>query len=306
MLSIHNHKLNYLAYRHYLSIEDMVLRSSNGKEKLHLINVWLTIILGESYNLRKLITANPTELENISIKLKGKTLSKSVKYLGDIYENYFSGSSKTTLKIDNNAYKASHFVRNLELTVCPYCNRNYIFNVSDNKKVRRLSELDHFYPKETHPALYMSFYNLVPVCHNCNHIKSNSTATYINPYKEFISDANILFRVKIKGANFITNPKSFKLGWKLSNDYQEMFYDLKLHRIYPIHKEIILDIIKKKYIYTDRYVEDVVSALKSKIYIDKNEFVNSILSANIQENKLKEKPFSKLTKDIWNDLSGKI
>ncbi|MBK6835046.1 MAG: hypothetical protein IPG89_12540 [Bacteroidetes bacterium] len=257
MLSIYNENLNHLAYKHYLAVEEMVLRSSNGKAKLHFINVWLTIVLEEQFSLRKLITANSTELEALAKKLEGKSPSKSVKYLGDIYENYFAGSSKTTLKIDKKPYKASHFVRNLELTVCPYCNRNYIFNVSDNKKVRRLSELDHFYPKEKYPALYMSFYNLVPVCHNCNHIKSNSKAKYINPYKEFISDSNILFNIKIKGANFITNPRQFKLGWLLSNEYQEMFYDLKLHRIYPVHKDIISDIIKKKFIYTDNYVEDV-------------------------------------------------
>ena len=283
-----------------------MLRSNRGKAKLHLINVWLTILLERPFNLRMLITANPSELEIITSKLKNVTVSKSVKYLGDIYENYFSGSSNTTLRIDNKVYKASHFVRNLELVVCPYCNRNFIFNVSDKKKTRRLSELDHFYPKTLYPALYMSFFNLVPVCHNCNHIKSNSKAFYVNPYKEFVSDSHILFKLKIKGSNFITNPKSFRLGWVLSNEYEEMFYDLKLHRTYPMHKVIISDIIKKKYIYTDKYVDDVLSALKRKIYVDKTDFLNSILSANVQENKLTERPFSKLTKDIWNDLNGKI
>ncbi len=306
MISIHKDLLSFFAYKHYLSVKDMVLRSNGGKSKLTQIDTWISVLSGNKYNFRKLITAEPDELDELSSIIKSAAIHPSVNYLLNMYENYFAGSSATTLKIDENIYKASHFVKNTGVVVCPYCNRNYIFNVSDKKSTRRLSELDHFYPKEAYPALSMSFYNLVPVCHNCNHIKTNSKAKYVNPYKKNKSNDNIVFNLKINKVNFITNPKAYKLKWQLSNDYKEMFYDLKLHRIYPIHKEVLNDIIKKKYIYTDLYISDVLSSLKRKIFIDKNEFLNTVLSANIQEDKLRERPFSKLTKDIWEDLDGKL
>ena len=56
-----------------------------------------------------------------------------------------------------------HLVLNsLNLSVCPYCNRQYIFGTDNNRKVG--AQFDHFYSKSKYPYLALSFYNLIPVC----------------------------------------------------------------------------------------------------------------------------------------------
>mgnify|MGYP000006537395 CR=1 FL=1 len=63
-----------------------------------------------------------------------------------------------------------HLVLNsLNLSVCPYCNRQYIFGTDNNRKVG--AQFDHFYSKSKYPYLALSFYNLIPCCPTCNKAK---------------------------------------------------------------------------------------------------------------------------------------
>lgn len=67
----------------------------------------------------------------------------------------------------------------LQVTVCPYCNRHYTFTVDSTWKIR--PQFDHFYPKSAYPYLALSFYNLIPCCPVCNHIKREKRIEQ-NPY----------------------------------------------------------------------------------------------------------------------------
>jgi len=74
--------------------------------------------------------------------------------------DYFIKIKETKFKIDNKPYNAYELIKKLNLSVCPYCNRNTIYNLKNNTK--RTSELDHFYPQSKYPYFALSFYNLVP------------------------------------------------------------------------------------------------------------------------------------------------
>lgn len=117
------------------------------------------------------------------------------------------------------AYK---FCRGLNVAVCPYCNRQYIFTVAEHEDHQRKGsvtcyvrpELDHFYPKDIYPYLSCNLYNLIPSCSVCNHAKSDTDfggteeSELIYPYgEEFGGDG--VFRVKIDDA-YIETEKLFK------------------------------------------------------------------------------------------------
>lgn len=79
-----------------------------------------------------------------------------------------------------NAYK---LCEDLGVTVCPYCNRQYIFTIdSSNGCVR--PQLDHFFPKSKYPLLSCSFYNLIPSCPSCNMLKKDKDVSLVYPYQE--------------------------------------------------------------------------------------------------------------------------
>ena len=59
----------------------------------------------------------------------------------------------------------------LENTVCPYCNRSYTNSVFEEKVHGGRPELDHFLSKSVFPFFALAIYNLIPVCHSCNHAK---------------------------------------------------------------------------------------------------------------------------------------
>lgn len=68
--------------------------------------------------------------------------------------------------LDKNA-----FVKDLDIRICPYCGRAYIYRVEKIGKDRTVAvkpQLDHFLPKAYYPFLGMNFFNLIPCCSVCN------------------------------------------------------------------------------------------------------------------------------------------
>lgn len=69
------------------------------------------------------------------------------------------------------ALDKDEFVKNLNIRICPYCGRAYIYRVEKEGKAGNVSvkpQLDHFLPKKNYPFLGMNFFNLIPCCTQCN------------------------------------------------------------------------------------------------------------------------------------------
>lgn len=81
--------------------------------------------------------------------------------------------SKLIPRVGNwNAYELIQKVNN---SVCPYCNRSFTHAVFDNDIGFGRPEIDHFLPKSIFPFYALSLFNLIPVCHTCNHAKSDTS-----------------------------------------------------------------------------------------------------------------------------------
>ena len=154
--------------------------------------------------------------EKLTQTQKQKRINAKRLFKAFCYEK-FCDSHATEEKWD--AYK---FCKGLNVFVCPYCNRQYIFTVAEHEEHQLEGsvtcyvrpELDHFYPKDIYPYLSCNLYNLVPSCSVCNHAKSDTDfgetedSKLIYPYGEEFGDDGV-FRVKIDDA-YIETEKLFK------------------------------------------------------------------------------------------------
>lgn len=130
---------------------------------------------------------NPEEEEIIE---RSKKISKAFCY------DFFTDKESET------SWGAYNFCQKLQVDVCPYCNRQYIYTTFDEeddlddndesanstsqpsttsgdstteKRINYITrpELDHYYPKSIYPFLSCNLFNLIPSCSTCNHLKSD-------------------------------------------------------------------------------------------------------------------------------------
>ena len=193
----------------------------------------------------------------------------------------------------------------LKVDTCPYCNRQYTFTINGKKNKIR-PQFDHFYPKSIYPYFALSFYNLVPCCSICNHIKRDSNSKLLNPYDKGFGDD---FYFKINHENYILNGRNIEVKFDYSNNLEKDFIEkcrnnvekFALEDFYNMHHDYIEEIIEKAYSYNDDFYDglrhDFSRVGKSSSEIERLIFGNYIDLADNEK-----RPLSKLTRDILNDI----
>ncbi|AOO65737.1 hypothetical protein [Sulfurospirillum halorespirans] len=247
------------------------------------------------YALEEVITAKPEKLHEIAMHYKGDT---SFDFMKNEYKKF-------TVKTDNDTYDAYTLAQSLNVTVCPYCNRNYTFTVrSKNGSIR--PQFDHFYDKVMYPILALSFYNLIPSCPTCNASikgrKQFSLTTHVHPYIEGFDD-KARFALHVKDSSFYYDEQGFdlKLG---SNDAkaQKNIEDFALEEIYKNHKDIVLELIQKSVMYNESYIEELMQNYEGTLFKNEEDLLRLIFGGYISDEDLGKRPLSKLTKDILEQL----
>ncbi len=272
--------------------------------ELKLINRNIKNIWGNNYSFDKIIAATPEKLREVVtiIDASNRPLPFPIKSIATAYTS-FSSHKKTIFKDKTKGkYSALNFVQHLSVSVCPYCNRNYIFSLPISK--RRTSQLDHFYPKDRYPFLALSFYNLIPSCTTCNHLKSNNRGTYCNPYEIADSNSLVRFEAQIKGMKFLDKVDDIELNAIYSREFKDSYLNFRFSELYSNHRDLVQDLFKKKYIYNDVYLDALFKQFEGKLLKNKEELVTLILSNYISEDDLQSRPFSKLTMDIWHQIQN--
>ena len=105
---------------------------------------------------------------------------------------------------DYTSFRSSDFCKKLfakigfDNATCPYCNNRKldIVTIRSNSSaatiLRAYYDIDHFYPKSLNPFFAVSFFNLIPACHDCNSAEKRSLPfsieTHIHPYHEAFED----------------------------------------------------------------------------------------------------------------------
>lgn len=191
------------------------------------------------------------------------------------------------------------FVEELQVTVCPYCNRNFV----NSTYKRTVCDLDHFYDKATYPIFAVSFYNLVPVCHSCNHIKASGKLSYSPHDPEKHTDDLLSFDFYIKGLDFLSDKEQLgiEINCNRKNGFEKNVLELKLNDVYQIHTDLVQECIKKYIIFNPEYIEDLYEQ-NSPLFESKEEIYRAVYGNYLEEKDYGKRPLSKLTKDIMEEL----
>jgi len=262
--------------------------------------------LGMSY--KKLLITSPNELEEIAKKInkkKPKNFEKDKKILIDVYAKF------------RDSVSSKNYINKVNLKVCPYCNRNYIFNFTKNKKKEATAQLDHFIDKSKYPYLSLSLYNLVPSCSVCNQRKSAKNILIepiLNPFEDNIhnhisfNSTEIVSRdeLKNKKLDFFSEERT-KISINLISDDKRVEEHLKTFNIeglYNNHTDVVADLYKKRVIYSDEYIDELLTKY-GEIFQSREELIGLITCGYMNEEELNQRPLSKLIYDISQELGLK-
>jgi len=260
--------------------------------------------LGISF--KELLVALPDELEQHANKINANRPTHFAKDRADfiaVYEKFRSSIS------------SKNFIQKVNLKVCPYCNRNYIFNFRKNKKNQATAQLDHFYDKSTYPYFALSMYNLVPSCSTCNQRKLNKDVLVnpiFNPYKDNIhnhirfksSEILSLDALKEKDLDFFSEERigisiEEKTTDAKTNEHLKTF---NIEGLYNNHKDIIAELYQTRIIYSDEYIDELLEKFGGTVFKDKEDLLRLITCGYVDDESLNKRPLSKLIKDISTEL----
>lgn len=279
-------------------------------------------------NLEKILIGKPDVLHDLNLLIKKKITQ------GKLDNVHTTVSYKTSTTFGNNIKKVFNYkglrkyfidflYEELDIPVCPYCNRIYTTVVKTkkrmgNNKINTLFTLDHFYSQLYYPYLSISFYNLIPSCSGCNSILKNSNSfsveTHLHPYVDSFNDY-LKFSYIFKDADYLEKKENMIVLTLIPNE-RALFHgksnferalrsseDFFIKEIYDTNKDYVFEILQKAKIYTPQYLNSLYSQFLIKLKITKTEFHRLVLSNYITDDELHKRPLAKLTKDI-GDKSG--
>ena len=217
------------------------------------------------------------------------------------YDRYLGSSKKKTFDI----------VKRVGHNTCVYCNRQYTFSIvrgqgkNDVDRIARPA-LDHWYPKSLFPLMSLSYYNLIPSCTICNSsVKRDglwTLETHIHPYVTKISEPGFSFRYK----------PDVNSTWEVVLDgldgdarVKKTAEDLCLTEAYQCHSELeIADLLEIARKHNVTYLRQVYQIILEKLGngVDKEKAYRLLFGTEMMSNKFKNRPFSKLKRDILAQL----
>lgn len=305
MIQISNDLLPELARKHYEAIDDFFNRSSNKVNKYESPRMdALKDLLGGVDGIKKTILAKPNELKEIADRIGERNV------LGNddlaIFVRFYKSFISPTKTNDSWDYNYSKAIKRLGIQVCPYCNSNYVYHFDKSTSEKRTFEIDHFYPKSKYPYLAISFYNLIPSCKDCNKAK-DSDLIRINPYDlENDLGRSFKFGYQIKKANLNrTDPEVVALTFDHKGDsaaFDQHDRVLGLTDRHDHRRDLILEAIHKKQMYSDEYLDMLYENYKGTIFTSKEDVLRYVSGNYVTDDGFLKRPFSKLNKDIWEQL----
>lgn len=200
--------------------------------------------------------------------------------------------------------KKSEYIKDLDITVCPYCNRNYIFNFKKSNSLKATAQLDHFFDKSTYPYFSISIFNLVPSCQTCNQRKSKIQNDIYHPFIEAFND-DVKFKLKLKDCKFYYDKDSLEIEKKILKNEDKVNSHIKtfnIDNLYEEHKDIVLELIQKAQIYNESYIDELYQKYEGTLFKNREDVLRHITGGFIEDKDINKRPLSKLIKDISEEL----
>lgn len=258
-------------------------------KNIRAINKWCLkniSVSGKKYSLPDVIKADYSEIAEIANVYNSRQIKMQKKYKKFIIDTLYK-----------QRFPRKEFVEELQVTVCPYCNRNFV----NSTYKRTMCDLDHFYDKETYPILAVSFHNLVPVCHACNHAKASNAISYSPHNTKFNTDDLLSFDFYIGGIDYWVDNKQIGIEIDCSRELESNVQELKLREVYQIHSDIVQECIKKAIMFNPNYMTDLFNTYNG-LFESEEELYRIVFGNYMEESSYGKRPLSKLTKDILSKL----
>lgn len=280
------------------------------------------ILLCELLNLinienldRNIITAKP---EHLSVIIRYIEYKFNILLDSDYSNNNFT-YRKLLRKIFYYDYydrwDAYELASQLNVNICPYCNRIPTYTIGNSFKKGTRPQFDHFFDKARYPYLNLSIYNLVPSCSICNssykHNKEFNLSDHLHPYLKGFDCENIKFTLevdKIEDLLSVTDTSykinNYNIGFKCDplKSLPKNIDDLGLKELYNYDKSYTDDIIKKSLIYNKDYIDSIYKLWEGSIFGSKEEIKNLVMGNYLNIEDINKRPLGKLTKDITEEL----
>lgn len=260
------------------------------------------IIFAKPEKLKCLI--NKIELRIIEqSKIKYKEIQKKKKFIYDVKDKL-----KEVFKYENKFQEpiSKFFEKNLETRTCYFCNIHFVneYKVSEDNYKNEFT-LDHYYDKSNYPYLALSLYNLIPSCYTCNSkLKKTKELNILAPNsKQFDFHQKVKFKLFLEPSCKNLHIKSkddidIPLKEQFTNKYDKYIEIFKLNERYKAHKDIVYEMIQK----AELYPESRLKELQNLTGIPFQQIKKDIFNLIDENEDLSKKPFSKLIKDISEEL----
>lgn len=259
----------------------------------------------------RLESVNSWCLSNISINGHPFTFQEIVQAdydtLWDIVQEYASGMptmpNQDKIFMTEYLYRQRfsrirrEFCNKLDAKVCPYCNRNFVNSASN----RTMCDLDHFFDKEEYPIMAVSFYNLVPVCHSCNHVKGVEKISYSPHNKKYRTDDLLTFEYYISGMEFLADESQIGIEIMDETVIKDNIKMLKLREVYQVHTDLVQECIKKAIVFHPDYLSYLYRTYGG-LFESEEELYRIVYGNYLEEVSYGKRPLSKLTSDIMKEL----
>ncbi|WP_411810912.1 HNH endonuclease [Chryseobacterium scophthalmum] len=252
------------------------------------------LVFLEKYK-EELISAKPYRLLEIHQEFEKKRIST---YQLKLIKSFF-------IQTGYKNFPNKEFLNLLGIDTCVYCNRNYTLDFDKLNNAR--AELDHWFPKETYFILALSFYNLIPSCHSCNHIKHNNAPdggwdnALQNINHPYLEDTTSTFSFSYFYSS-INQPKTII---KSNNEKSKKSIEFnKVDKIYETQSDRELkDLLELRYKYSQNYLDILLNKTFIKEFsMSKKEAHRLVFGIEQDEQDYHKRPFSKFKKDIIDEL----
>lgn len=192
----------------------------------------------------------------------------------------------------------------LDIRTCTYCNRNYTNTVikENGKKISR-AQFDHYFDKDTHSVLAISFYNLIPSCSICNtSIKGTRKMSLLDYTHPYLDDALDQITFTYKYSHLSKNGLQVKLKVLNPSIAKNTIDAFAIEEMYNSHTIELLDLLKIKQYYSDRYLSILEANLLKHVILSREELYRMVFGTEYHEQNFINRPLSKFKSDILKEL----
>lgn len=273
-------------------------------------------------NYSNILKASPSEMEEFikqfSVIARGGLLDSTLNPDATLKFHELIVTAMRYDELRNSEFR--QFVSSSGIKTCVYCNSQLaiiseisFYDKKQKKRKPKISakfELDHYHSKSQHPFLCTSFYNLYPVCGNCNRAKSKLDIKFelytddpakLDVFNFWIDDKTIIdywLDKKTDLSKLKIHFQSIEGDDDLLEEYNKIF---GIQGIYDTQNDVAEELLHKAKFYTNAYKKSLLKNFHD-LFPDKNILEKLIIGNYTNSSETFKRPMAKYTQDLAKQL----